>query len=200
MGERYDEILEFWFGPLQDEATLDTSRMQMWFQGGPELDQRIRERFGALHDEAARGEHDAWAATPFGRLGLVVVLDQFSRHLHRDSGQAFEQDPKALQLVLEGLDLGHDRLVWPIHRAFFYLPLEHSEDPEMQALSVALYEQLAQDAPASLSELFAGFLDYARRHKVVVDRFGRFPHRNAALGRASTAEEEAFLASPQAPF
>jgi len=178
-----DDVLAYWFAPGPERPTR-------WFRGDAATDADCRQRFAATLDAAARGELDEWTATPRGRLALIVVLDQFSRNVHRGTPRAFAHDARALALCLDGLARGDDRALAPEERAFFYLPLEHAEDAAMQARSVACFEALAAEAP----EQCAGFLPWAREHRDVIARFGRFPSRNATLGRRSTPDEEAFLA------
>src|SRR5690606_119569 len=138
----------------------------------------------------------AWLAPPRGRLALVILIDQFSRNLFRGDARAFAHDALARRWVSEGLDAGADRALRAIERVFFYLPLEHSESLADQQRSVALFERLCADVPPALQGTFAGYLDYAVRHRDVIVRFGRFPHRNASLGRATTPEEAEFLRQP----
>ena len=139
--------------------------------------------------------------SPRGPPGLILLLDQLPRNLHRGTPAAFAQDDKARALCLKGLSFGTDRGLSPLARVFFYLPLEHAESREQQARSVALFEALADEqATDPARTTFEGFADFARRHQVIVDRFGRFPHRNAILGRASTEEEAAFLQQPGSGF
>jgi uncharacterized protein (DUF924 family) len=195
-----ESILEFWFGVLPDDASLPDGAMRRWFQAGPALDPEIVSRFGALHARAAAGQLDGWAATPRGRLALVILLDQFSRHVHRGRPDAFAQDPRAQALVQEGLELGMDRPLRPLERMFFYVPLEHAEDLAMQERCVGLFHQLARDVPAPVRSLYESFLDPVSQHRDIVARFGRFPHRNQVLGRQSTAEELAFLEQPGSRF
>ena len=151
--------------------------------------------FLALVDEAAAGRLDDWADRPEGLLALIVLLDQFPRNLFRNAPRAFATDAQALALAQQALAQGVDAQLMPVARAFIYLPFEHSEDLAMQDRAVALFSALAQHG-----EAFASYLDYAERHRDVIRRFGRFPHRNAILGRASTPEEIAFLARPGAGF
>lgn len=193
-------ILDFWFGTLREEADYLASRNRLWFEGSPVTDTAIRAKFQADWEKAARGELDAWAAEPQGRLALILVLDQFTRHLFRGTKEAFSQDAKARALCLGGLDHFHDRLLHPIHRMFFYLPLEHAEDMALQRRSIALYARLLEEAPAPLKAGCEEALDYALQHHAIIERFGRFPHRNALLGRASTPEELAFLKEPGSSF
>lgn len=166
----------------------------------PANDQAVKDHFSATLIAATAGQLDHWADTPRGRLALVIVLDQFPHHIHRDQPQAFATDPQALALSLEALARGEDRQLTPIERVFLYLPLEHAESVAMQERSVALYEQLATEATADERTLFDDFLNYARQHRDVVARFGRFPHRNSILGRPSTTDELEFLKQPGSRF
>lgn len=195
-----EPIIEFWFGPLAGPEDFNRDRYDIWFRNGRAYDAIIRERFGAAYGRACRGELDCWAATPHGRLALILLLDQFSRHIHRDTPLAFAQDSKAQALTRTGVALGHDKQLFPIQQTFFYLPLEHAEDPALQKESVTLFSQLAAAVAPALKPDFEGFLDYARRHRDVIARFGRFPDLNPILGRDSTAEEIAFLRQPGSSF
>lgn len=199
-GDEIGSVLEFWFGTCDPDGAIDPTRREMWFKSGAQHDDEIRSRFGGLHERASRGALDAWAATARGRLALIVILDQFSRHIHRGMAQAFAQDPAAQELTIAGIDDGIDRELAPVQRSFFYLPLEHAEDRALQARSVECYERLAATVADRWLKDYESFLDYARRHRDVIERFGRFPHRNAALGRASTPEEIAFLEQPGSSF
>jgi uncharacterized protein (DUF924 family) len=154
-----------------------------WFRGGDAFDAECRERFGEAHHAAARREFDGWLATAEGALALLLLLDQIPRNLFRGSGHAFATDGLARHFARLALDAGHDAAFEPALRAFFYLPLEHSEALADQDRSVALFEALGD----------ANYRDYAVAHRDVIVRFGRFPHRNAALGRDSTPDEQAWL-------
>ncbi|NIR31029.1 MAG: DUF924 domain-containing protein [Gammaproteobacteria bacterium] len=191
--ERMREILTFWFGKPDDPLGYDESRMDLWFRSGCRDDAIVRARFGADLDRAGAGELDTWLETPQGTLALIIVLDQFSRHVHRGTPGAFARDARAQSIVLEAVAGGVDRELRPIERAFLYLPLEHAEDRELQRQSVALHERLLANLPPRYRERYRSFLEHARQHRNVVERFGRFPHRNAILGRESTVEETAFL-------
>jgi uncharacterized protein (DUF924 family) len=175
------DILDFWFG-----TPRGTPRTE-WFRKDEAFDAEIRMRFGEVHAAAARRELEDWRAARESMLALILVLDQFSRNLHRNDARAFAQDAHARECARQALARGDDRESLPVERMFLYLPFEHSEDRADQALSLALMRQL--DA----FEETRGISEWAMRHKVIVDRFGRFPHRNAALGRASTPEEAEFL-------
>lgn len=188
-----DAVLDFWFGaPGSPEA--GTQRAE-WFRKDDAFDRSIVARFGATIEQALAGALAGWAATPRGALALVVVLDQFTRNAFRGTARAFAGDAGALAVAREMVAAGHDLALPPEQRAFVYLPYEHAEALALQDESVRLYTRLAADAPG-----FATMLDYAHRHRDVVARFGRFPHRNAALGRVSTPDELAFLAQPGSGF
>lgn len=200
MAAQPDEVLDFWFGPPGHAAEVAGRQAKLWFGKSPENDRAVAERFSATLIDAAAGKLDHWAATPRGRLALVIVLDQFPHHIHRDRPQAFATDPQALALSLVALDAGEDATLAPVERVFLYLPLEHAESLAMQERSVVLFESLARESDAEARTLFNNFLDYARRHRDVVARFDRFPHRNAILGRPSTPEETEFLKQPGSRF
>lgn len=185
------EVLAFWFAENQSKH---------WFASSATFDAQIRLRFDTVVDAASAGQLDDWSRTPAGWLALLIVLDQFRRNLYRRDARAWAYDDKALALVLAGIARGDDRQLLPLQRAFIYLPLEHAEDLLMQDRCVALFEQLCADAEPTQRKSLLGFLDYARRHRQVIKQFGRFPHRNAALGRGSTAAELAYLAAPGSGF
>jgi uncharacterized protein (DUF924 family) len=190
-----DDVLAFWFGD-NPTNTDDVERcMRRWFGGDHEADRAIRERFSSAVVAAAAQDLDAWRASARGRLALIIVLDQFPRSLHRGSGAAFAHDALARSLTRAGLDRKDDLGLEPLERMFFYMPLEHSESLDDQTLSVTLFERLGcLDVAPYLRATLAESVDYARQHRDIIARFGRFPHRNAALERHSTAEEIAFLA------
>ncbi len=197
---RSREVLAFWFGDSADDATVIGEQGPLWFRGGDAVDAQIRDRFAVLRDDAVAGLLDAWSATPHGQLARVILVDQFSRNLFRDDPRAFAHDALARQWADAALDAGSDCLLRPIERVFLYLPLEHSEALADQQRSVRAFTALLDDVPAPLHDAFANYLDYARRHHDVIARFGRFPHRNAILGRPSTAEEVEFLQQPGSTF
>lgn len=195
-----EQILEFWFGACGADGSLDPSKQKMWFGDGRKYDAEIRKTFGALHERASRGELDEWAATPRGRLALIVLLDQMSRHIHRDTPHAFAQDPAAQKLALDGVNRNVDRELIPAQRAFFYIPFEHAEDIELQRLGVRCLDGLAHTVAPAVRKDYESYHSYSQRHRDIVERFGRFPHRNAILGRASTPEEIEFLKQPGSSF
>ena len=188
------ELLDYWFGRLGPTGLPPDDRYSLWFGAAAEVDAQLRDAFGTLAGDAAAGRLDDWAATPDGRLALILLTDQLPRNLHRGRAAAFSSDERALEAALVGLARGDDRALPAVMRVFFYLPLEHAEDPALQERAVALFEALERDAPAGGERTFALFTDYARRHRDVIARFGRFPHRNEMLGRESTPEEAAFFA------
>jgi len=187
------DVLDFWFGE-PGSAEYGKTR-KMWFHKDEAFDALLRERFGALLDAAREGELDAWTATPEGTLALVIVLDQFSRNCHRGTPQAFAADDRALALARQLVASGADRtLPTPQHRVFAYLPFEHAESMDAQRESLRLLGEVASEPGCE------DYYDYAVRHADVIDRFGRFPHRNAQLGRASSEAELAFLREPGSSF
>ncbi len=187
------DVLDFWFGAPGSDV-FGRAR-KVWFARDDRFDAELRERFGATLAAARDGAYDGWQRTPLGALALVVVLDQFSRNCHRGGPLAFAADPKALEVATKMVELGADlRLPSPYHRAFAYLPFEHDESAASQREAVRLFEALEQGAGD------IGYLGSALRHARVIERFGRFPHRNAVLGRPSTDEEIAFLREPGSSF
>jgi uncharacterized protein (DUF924 family) len=190
-----EEVLTFWFGPNGPEGPIPDEVRARWWRKDSAFDDEIRGRFGATHERACAGELDAWGDTPRGRLALVIVLDQFSRNLWRDDPRAWAADEAAQRNCLAAIEAGADAELPLEGRGFLYMPLMHSEDRELQAVSVQKFEELAREHPGSES-----VVKYAEDHRRIVDRFGRFPHRNAVLGRQSTAEEEAFLLEPGSRF
>jgi uncharacterized protein (DUF924 family) len=184
-----DDVLDFWF---QGDPNL--FRRERWFKRDDAFDAQIRDRFGLAVEAALDGALDPWADTPEGMLALVIVLDQFPRNIHRGSYLAFAGDAHARHIAGDGVAGGVDALLTPVQRCFVYLPFEHAEDLADQDFSVRLFETLAGEPQ------LAGSIDYARRHRDVIRHFGRFPHRNAALGRPSTLAEQEYLAEPGSGF
>jgi uncharacterized protein (DUF924 family) len=181
-----DDVLSFWF------AGDPSQRRTIWFEKDDAFDTGCG-AFAAALAQAKAGTLDDWAATPIGALALVILLDQFSRNLHRGSPEAFAADAKARAVARAAIEAGFDQAVGPVERMFFYLPFEHSEDLADQEESVRLFDTLRE-------ALGGETIDYAHRHRDVIRRFGRFPHRNPVLGRTSTKEEAAYLAEPGAGF
>ena len=176
-----DDVLRFWFDEIEPA--------QRW-RADPDFDERIRARFGELHRAVVQGELYDWRREVGGRLAEIIVLDQFSRNLHRGHAAAFAADPMALALAQEAVRGGHDQALPPQRRLFLYMPWMHSESAAIHAVAVELFTALG----------LAGNLDFELRHKAIIDRFGRYPHRNAVLGRTSTPAELQFLSEPGSSF
>ena len=178
---RDEEVLRFWF---------EETSPALWFTKDSAFDRVLTERFGALHHQATQGECWGWRTTPRGRLAEVIVLDQFSRNIHRDTPQAFAHDGMALVLAQEAIAVGADQALRSVERGFLYMPYQHSESLLIHQTAVELYRSL--DDPEGY--------EWELKHQAIIERFGRYPHRNAILGRASTAEEVAFLKEPGSSF
>ena len=187
------EVLDFWFG-APGSAEFGSSR-KMWFTKDAGFDAQVRERFGALVDAALNGHLTEWDGVPRGTLARILLLDQFTRNAFRDTPRSFAGDTLALGCAQAMVASGSDRLLAPVERGFVYLPFEHSEDLAMQDEALRLFARLTGETPEQ-----ASLLDWAQRHHAIVARFGRFPHRNAILGRASSAEEIEFLKQPGSGF
>jgi len=195
--EEFEEVLRFWFSslPTGDHAAM-ARQMEWWFRGG--ADAEIIERFSPLFVRATKGELDNWSQRPRSRLALIIVLDQFSRTIHRGAAQAFAQDPKALRFALEGIEIGHyAALKTPWEKTFFFLPLGHSEELANLERAVNLAEELVKEAPREHCDMLEFSANQARSHRDVIARFGRHPHRNELLRRQSTPEELEYLATGQ---
>jgi uncharacterized protein (DUF924 family) len=197
-----DEVLRYWFGDGdRNDIAVNETKGKLWFGHAAETDAEITERFGAALQAAGRGELDAWADQPQGRVALIIVLDQFSRNIHRGSGAMYDHDARALRLATESVASGEHRDLAYYERVFTYMPLMHAEELDSQNRCVALFEQLIEDAPnEALANAGRNNLQYAVAHRDIVARFGRFPHRNELLGRPSTAEEREFLTQPGSSF
>lgn len=195
-----ENVLGFWFGPAGSATEIVGRQRKLWFGKSAANDQAVTVQFANTLVAAAAGQLDHWSGTPRGRLALVIVLDQFPHHIHRNQAPAFTTDPQALALCLAALAAGEDQQLAPIERVFLYLPLEHAESNAMQDQSVLQFEKLAHEAAVDERALFDDFLNYARKHRDVVARFGRFPHRNTILGRPSTDDELEFLKQPGSRF
>lgn len=185
-------LIDFWFGPPGAPSRFE--QRDVWFKVDAVFDGQCKAQFGTLRERAAAGDCADWTLEAEPCLALILLLDQFPRNLYRGHAQAFATDAQARDAARAALGRGFDRSLPPSWRQFVYLPFEHSEDLADQELSVKLATVLARD-PA-----FARALDYAQRHRAIIARFGRFPHRNAALGRTSTPEEQAFLKEPNSSF
>jgi len=196
----WQDLLHWWFGQGTSATEIAAEKQRLWFGYRPQQDAEARERFGALVEQALNGDLQDRAELPEGWLALVLLLDQLPRMIHRDTPRAFAGDERAQQLVRDGLAHGGDMLLSPIQRVFIYLVLEHAENLAVQDLAVAHFTALRDIAAEHEQALFRDFLDYAERHRDVISRFGRFPHRNAILGRDSSDAEQSFLQQPGSSF
>ncbi|TVQ70627.1 MAG: DUF924 domain-containing protein [Oceanospirillales bacterium] len=177
----HTQVLDFWFKELEPKQ---------WWEKNHQLDLMIQTKFGALHQQAKAGELFEWRETPSGSLAEVIVLDQFSRNIFRDRPESFASDPLALALAQFAISKGFDLELSPTERSFLYLPFMHSESKVIHQQAIKLFEALGN----------ANSLEFERKHKVIIDRFGRYPHRNSILGRESTDEEIEFLKEPDSSF
>lgn len=186
------QLLDFWFGPARERADAIGERMKFWFQPDADADAAVRQQFESAMRQAAGGLLTDWLPSAAGRLALILALDQAPRVIFRRQPVAFAYDGHALALSLTGIAAGVHRSLGLAERAFFCMPLQHSEDPLAQERSIEQYEGLAADfpEPAGIAE---GFLKHARDHAAIIERFGRYPHRNEVLGRESTRAEIEFL-------
>ena len=195
-----EAILDFWFGSDPDDRVVAKEKSALWWSKNTQIDNEIRQRFESSVIRAAAGELSDWQSNPRGRLALILLTDQFPRNIYRDSAGAFAHDSKALAWSLDGIEQGLDLKLRPIERVFFYLPLEHTESLEHQERAVKYFSQMVANVGPEQKQTFQEYLDFAVRHRDVIARFGRFPHRNKILGRASTPQELAFLDQPGSSF
>jgi uncharacterized protein (DUF924 family) len=195
-----ESIISYWFGEHPDDDAVIREKSDLWWKKNPEVDKEIRRRFETLLESELKGELASWGNSPRGRLARMLLLDQFPRNMYRGSARAFACDERARQLARETLDQSVDRKLRPVERVFLYLPFEHSENAPDQVTGVQLFATLLEEVPETLKPPFRNFLDFAQKHKAIIDRFGRFPHRNALLGRDSTPEELEFLKGPGSSF
>jgi uncharacterized protein (DUF924 family) len=200
LDEDPEYILDFWFGDAATSPAHAKRRDQVWFESSPDFDREIERRFSGIYDRAARGPSSAWSTSPRGRLALILVLDQLPRNMFRGTPRAFATDALAQRVTLDLIASGGDMELGLLQRLFAYMPLQHAEDRDMQALSLRENRQLSESAPPDWAELFTMYYRYAQLHSDIIERFGRFPHRNRALGRPSTPEEIAYLAAGAETF
>jgi len=193
MSEKYTEILNFWFGSDFTHGMPSHNRNALWFEAKQETDQIISARFSNDIQAAALGRYDDWCSQAEARLALIILLDQFPRNIYRGTAQAFSYDEQASELCLEGLKLSQDQQLIPAYRSFFYMPLEHSESLPHQQRCVKLFHTLYRSAAPAIAEAIKSNLAFAQQHLEIIEKFGRFPHRNAVLNRPSTPQELAFL-------
>ncbi|VEP14975.1 conserved hypothetical protein [Hyella patelloides LEGE 07179] len=188
----YQAVLDFWFGKPEN-ADYGKPR-KFWFIKSLDTDAKITSRFETTYQAAARGELDRWRTSPLSCLALIIVLDQFPRNLYRGKPQSFGTDGMALEIANYALEKNYDRQLLPVQRWFIYLPVEHSEDLADQKKSVKFFSSLKEDYHSKST------IDYAQKHLAIIQRFGRFPHRNEILDRKSTSEEIEFLKQPGSRF
>lgn len=198
--ESIDTILAFWFGKGQTATEVAAEKNSLWWSKDADIDQQITDRFAATCEAVANGELADWAESPHGLLALIICTDQFPRNMYRDTERAFTFDSIALTFAKTCVDSGAAQQLTTIERTFAYLPFEHSEDIAEQKHSAALYKALADNATGDDAELLTNNLNYAVKHLEIIQRFGRFPHRNQILGRLSTEQEQIFLAQPGSSF
>ena len=196
----WQPLLDWWFGNSGSAREVAAQKGRLWFGKRDSQDLEARERFGDLAEQALAGGLTEWMQRPEGWLALVLLLDQLPRMIFRDSPKAFSGDLRAQKLVAQGIAADFDRQLTPIQRVFIYLVFEHSENLAVQNEGVSRYIDLVAQQPETDRALFADYLDFAERHQKVIAQFGRFPHRNAVLGRESTAEELVFLSKPGSRF
>ena len=193
-------ILDFLFGPLGDDGVPEKSYREQWFSVNRRFDWGLRRRFSSMVLLASEEGLDHWRREPGGALAEILLLDQFSRNIYRRTAMVFQNDPLAQRLAREGVERGDDTRLPLIQRAFFYMPYQHAENRRLQEESVALYDQLVRTASGRLRDVLDSFYQSARDHQALIERFGRFPHRNALLKRASSDAEKAFLAGNEQSF
>jgi uncharacterized protein (DUF924 family) len=193
-------VLDFWFGSLENETDYPQDKSSMWFVNGADYDDLICAQFLALHNQACSGDLDHWCQAPKSLLALVILLDQFSRHIYRNQKKSFAQDDKAVLMVKQGIEDNLDKGLYFIERKFLYMPLMHAEDITTQDLAVEIFTMLRDDVPSELKQTYSKSLSFAQNHHYVIARFGRFPELNEILGRDSTREESDFLATGEYRF
>ena len=188
-----EDVLEFWFADACTAPEAAAARNEFWFASNPDVDGKIWEEFGDDVLDAAAGRYDDWVATPSGSLALIILLDQFPRNIYRGTAEVFQLDAKALAVAQKGVQLGQlDGFSVP-EQAFFLMPYQHAEDITVQETGVLLYDTMARQAPDGWGDLAAGYRNFAVIHRNIIADYGRFPHRNAVLGRVSNVAEAAYL-------
>lgn len=196
----YEAVLSFWFGELDAQGRADPEQVKRWWKKDPAFDETIRQRFGALHEALMRRQYGEWLESARGRLAAVIVLDQFSRNMFRGTAAMFASDSRALEFAEAGIAQRDDRRLALAERGFLYMPLEHSEDLARQERCVALFHAWRDGLPQALRSNVESMVHFAERHHEIIRRFGRFPHRNAILGRSSSPQELEFLNQPGSSF
>tara|TARA_B100002051_G_scaffold232660_1_gene231457 strand:+ start:299 stop:907 length:609 start_codon:yes stop_codon:yes gene_type:complete len=192
--QRVDEIIKFWFGRVEETIVPSENRARIWFSEDPEVADIIKADFQEDISRAQEGEYDSWQESARGQLALILLLDQFPRHVYRETPRAFDSDDVALKVCMQGLDKEQDHNLSLIERVFFYFPLLHAENLDYQERSLENYRVLSELAFSETRVIFDSFLKFANHHYSIIQRFGRFPQRNQALGRGSSPVELAYLA------
>lgn len=203
-----EAVIEYWLGDAVVSAEESKRRSKLWYGFDPEIDRQLSQQFKTSLQQAESGELDSWCDSPEGSLALVILLDQFSRNIYRGTRDAFKNDQKALDIAQTTIENKNDTQLPLIGRAFLYHPFEHSEEIKDQQISVSLFDKLYREGhreghregQKDWSAQLKNFLDYAIDHRDIIVQFGRFPHRNAILGRKNTAREEAFLSKDKRTF
>lgn len=196
----YKDILEYWFGELDEYGRTDESRFKLWFGKSEETDQYLTENYKDLLESAKRGELDSWKESAEGLVAFIVLLDQFSRNIYRDTAEMYAADEQVLSVAKRAVETGVDKEMPISHRVFTYLPFMHSENLEDQEQCIELFKGLQNEVPEEVKKSIQGNIDYAIKHRDVVKGYGRFPHRNEILGRESIEEEKVYLSNPDAGF
>ena len=200
MDKKVSEILDYWYGDFEDEGDAIEERFKFWFGKSEQADKEITDRFADDVDKLVANQYQHWLSYPQGRLASIILIDQFCRQIYRDTAAAFKYDQLALGFCLDGIELGHDLALSRPHRYFYYLPLEHAENLDHQQQCVDAYQTMADEAPKHCHNVYVDAIGYAMSHLKIIERFGRFPHRNKVLGRLSTTEELEFLKQPGSSF
>jgi uncharacterized protein (DUF924 family) len=200
MTDRIDVVLDFWFGELNELGCASPNQRKLWWTKSDAFDEMIRAQFLNDYEAIVAGDREHWRNTARGALVYIITLDQFSRNMFRETAKMFAADELAREVCYEGLDAGFDDELAFDERVFFYLPLEHSENAADHDRCAQLFEALCETAPSELKADAAYYLGFAEQHRAIIDRFGRYPHRNDTLGRPSSDEERAFLEEPGSSF
>ncbi len=195
-----EDVLWFWLGDVDGDGLADEALTQRWWRKDADFDHEISAKFEPTWQAIMAGDREAWLEEPHSRLAYIIVLDQFSRNMFRGTPRAFEGDAKALGVAADGVKAGVDRTLHGHERVFFYMPFMHSEELAMQERCVELFSAFRDQSEGRVRQIVADNLDFARRHRDIVARWGRFPHRNAVLGRTSTPAEVEFLKGPNSSF
>jgi len=198
--DQYSDILSFWFGHGESNLEVMNEKSSLWWKKDKDLDQEIREKFESRLIRFANGELEDWHSDSHGILAMIILADQFSRNIYRDKPDAFAFDARARLLVHDGINKGIDTQLRLIEQVFFNMPLMHSEAMVDQKLSISQFEKIVGNAQGEEIDRLQGNVKYAIAHKNIIERFGRYPHRNAILGRVSTPEEIEFLGQPGSSF